>query len=675
MLLDGVTPDAFLSLVQTKLGTQYTEEQLDLIKSFGDKPTFCFADPGTGKTYTAVAGLLFAELYKQIPGDEIYAMSFTRLATGELAVRHKVACEKIGIRPNVNFSTLHKLCLNILSENYRLLGMMTWGNASSMRFSQAYQLVEESCMEWGLVLKPQQIKAAIRACSALNSALIFDEDNVRTKMAFKECNMQYKDFEKVRGLLYVQSILTESIDVSSIMLYTLMLMERFPEVSQKFKSKCKMMLVDEAQDLSLLHLRIISLLTDCPVFIGDMKQQIYAFNGACQEIVQAFMKQWPDTNTLKLTKSFRCKQTIADFATKIILPNGIGGEDFQGVSEGGTVLIHNSEMDGSGYNIAAIMDDLREDYITNLNKFTRDYLFLFRNNVSAIPIAEELYKRGLPFRVNKYTPAYDVPVIKEMVEILQLAESPASLENIHAIRYLIPEFRAYSDVRKNPLYQLCLKANCNIFEANYQYKDQDLSQRVMYLLMQLHEDIKNGAMVTDLFNRMWTLYDSMWVQPNEWKLEASKEYYLRSVNDVLHKPFAQFIQDEIKKQDVIKESTQYNRGVRCYTMHASKGLEADVVYIVDADDGILPNNKKLTKMIEKDCAMDAARALREERSLAYVACTRAKDELHIVFNNQLSPILVGAGCYKDFDEIYQYYKSQGDDVQAFLSFVENYANI
>ena len=138
------------------------------------------------------------------------------------------------------------------------------------------------------------------------------------------------------------------------------------------------------------------------------RSQIYAFNGACQEIVDAFFKLYPNATTTKLTQSFRCKNEIADFATKIILHNNIGGEDFTGNGEGGRVFVRSSDSAvDSDFSLKGICEKLKEDYVANNNKLSRDFLFLFRNNASAVPIVDELYKQGLPFRVNNYTPAYN----------------------------------------------------------------------------------------------------------------------------------------------------------------------------------------------------------------------------------------------------------------------------
>lgn len=676
MVLDGITQEGFISALEARLNTDYTDEQKELITNFGTGPVFCFASPGTGKTYTAIAGLLNAELFRQIPGDQIYAMSFTNMATGELATRHERACRKLSCSRTVKFSTLHKLCRDILSKNYRKLGMLNLNPVSKMSMAQSYTLVETTCQEWGWDISPKNIRAIIRASESLNSALVFDEDNVRTKMAFKECGVEFDVFDRIRGLLFTYSLLTESINVSDIMLYTLMLMEKYPEVSTEFKAQCKMMLIDEAQDLSLLHLRIISMLTDSPVFIGDMKQQIYAFNGACQEIIEAFFKLFPNAVTTKLTQSFRCKEEIAKFATKIILHNKIGGEDFKGVAPGGIVQLHQSSLnyDRSGYSLEKICEQIRNEFVTNGNKFTRDYLFLFRNNTSAIPIVEELFKQGLPFRVNNYQPAYEVPVIKEMCELLQLCESPYSTDNLGALRYLIPEFRAYYDIKKHPFYEICKKTGCSIFEVNYMFKDAGTGSDAMQLLTSVREALLAGSGVGTLFNMLWHMYDEQWVTPNKWKLEATVEYYTMSVQPLQDKPFAQFVQDEIKKQSIIKESNTHDRGVRCYTMHASKGLEANVVYIMDAESTLIPNVKKLGRMVQKKCEMDAARAVREERALCYVACTRAKDELHIVYNDKPSSMLLGENPYIEYDNFYDMYSVSGDDILAFKGFVRRYVD-
>lgn len=670
----NITQEAFITSLEAKLNANYTEEQKALVTRFGDGPTFCFADPGTGKTFTAIGGLLNAELFKGIPGENIYALSFTRLATTEMASRFTRACEKLRITKQVKFHTLHALCRMILSENYRLLGMQNFGTAAPLSMEQARRVIEGCLEEWGEELSVNKIKNVIRAITSLNAALIFDEDSVRSRMAFKECGVDYELFDKLRGNIFAYSLLTERVSVSDMLLYTVMLLQQHPEISVEFKKKCRLMLVDEAQDLSLLQLRVVNLLTDNPVFIGDMKQQIYAFNGACQEVVQEFHKLFPDALDMRLSKSFRCRNEIADYATEIIKANHVGGEDYKGIGDGGKVHVR-SGLYEDGLDIVALSESLHEEYVNNRNRFEREYLFLTRNNISLIPIMEELYKQGLPFRVNKFAPAYEVPVIKEMCEILNLCNDPTDYRSVDAMRYLIPEFKAYS-LADNPYYNICKKTGCSIFEVNYAFRNADVADTAMHVMIEIHEQLKKGATVGELFNLMWSVYYENYVRPNEWRFEASPEYYIASVNTLTRKPYNQFIQDEIKKKQVTEESERYQRGVRCYTMHASKGLEADCVYIIDANEGLIPNQSKLKRMIDKQCVLDAARAIREERSLCYVACTRAKEELYIIYTSENpAPLLMGANPYGMYDSVYESNTVHTDDIRAFTEFTERYVEI
>ena len=671
MTAKGIDQDSFLSYMKVELEAKYTDEQLELIKRFGDGPTFCFASPGTGKTFTAVGGLINAEVYKGIPGQNIYAMSFTRLATGELATRHQKACKKLRMQCNVNFQTLHSLCRTILKENYRLLGMHKFESSGELPFDTAYKIVETDLESSGIMLTPRQIKNAIKACRDLNAALIFDPDTVQSKMVFKQMEIDYPVFDKIRGTLFSYSVLTETISVSDLLLYTIMLLTRHPEVSAAFKQKCKMLLVDEAQDLSLLQLRVISLLTDNAVFIGDMKQQIYAFNGACQEVIQESHKLFPEMIDLKLTQSFRCKNEIADHATKIILPNKIGGEDYKGMGDGGTVEFVNGLFE-DGVDIHSLAEKLHHEFIANMNSLTKEYMFLDRTNVGLLPVIEELYQQHLPFRTNSYTMAYDIPVIKELCELLGLCTYPTDCRRATALRYLIPEFRGMG-LTDNPYYQIMKSHPQSFFEINYQFSNPQSGQEAIACLEQVTQMLNERRDLTDIFNTMWPLYNECWLKHNAWKLDAKPEYYLNAINPLLHKPYAKFLQDEQKKLEIIEENENHHRGIRCYTMHASKGLEADIVYIVDANDGLIPNARKLEQMVKMQCSMDAARAIREERALCYVACTRAREELYIVTTTRdVAPMLTGENTFQSYDLVYESYKATGDDIEAFNNFTERY---
>ena len=135
------------------------------------------------------------------------------------------------------------------------------------------------------------------------------------------------------------------------------------------------------------------------------------------------------------------------------------------------------------------------------------------------------------------------------------------------------------------------------------------------------------------------------------------------------KTFDKFVSDEREKDQLLKKYESLRVGVRCYTMHASKGLEADIVHILDADSGIIPNDKIMDRYLRRGCYEDAAKAIRNERSLVYVACTRARKELYVHYNGEMSKLFDPLDTsYDKLDLIYESQDNVYEDIAAFDEF-------
>lgn len=570
-----ISLDTFLNDLSARVGVQYTDEQRAFMRDF-TSPIISFSSPGTGKTKSAIGGLLTAELYHQVPGNQIYALSFTNMSTGELKVRHKQDCEKVGIKQTVNFQTLHSLCSSILKANYKLLGIGKLTVVDTISIEDQAGLLMDISKDKGISLHPWQIRPFINAVRSLNSSLVFDRSHVESKYAFKQCRMPYEDFTTLRKFLYLYTKMTDTLQVQDILIYTLELLLSHPEVSAEFKSRCRILLVDEFQDLSLLQLRVISLLSDTVIAIGDIKQQIYAFNGACQEIVGEFKRYFPNARELNLNKSFRCADAIVDYSKAIIHPNAMNEQDFIGTGKEGTVdVVPNLPL-------SAICDTIEQQYRENRNTFPRDVLFLFRNNYSATPIAEELFKRKVPFRVNKYQATNMIPVIREMCAVVELAANPQNLANLSALRYILPEQKDYKEYTKSPIYKVCAQEGCSIFEAPYNFRDAMAARNAMELLLSVKDMLSKQRPMREILNAIFPLFNEVYLTEREPYLEMPSTYYLNMARSVVqNKTYYAFIQDEMAKLQVIQDCNARRHGVRCYTFHASKGLEADDVYILD----------------------------------------------------------------------------------------------
>ena len=306
-----------LDIISAYIGSPLTEEQKEFACDFR-KDTISFSDPGTGKTHTLTAGLIMAQQYHKVPGDKINCMSFTNAATSEMAGRYEKLCRKCSVPPTVVFNTFHSLSNRIMRDAYPTMKILAKGNVK-----QDVEDMVQYLRNVGIEAEDDKkyVRKVINAINTLNSSLTFHPDNLITKHAFVELNMDINVFQSLRRTWFVRGITTNEIVQGDIPLYCLYALMRKPDIIQKWKGKYQIMVVDEFQDLSLLHLRILSYIAKTLIVIGDMKQQIYAFNGACKEIVREYRKLHPDARVCNLTQSFRCGQEIADFATRIIKPN------------------------------------------------------------------------------------------------------------------------------------------------------------------------------------------------------------------------------------------------------------------------------------------------------------------------------------------------------------------
>ena len=661
----NITADAFVTELEAKFNKTYTMEQREFIKDI-TKPVFLFASPGTGKTQSAVGALITAELLHEIPGDKIYALSFTNKATSELEVRHKLACEKLGIKQRVKIITLHKLCSQILSENYSKLDMLSYAVGESMSPEELHEYLLKNAEEHHISLREDNVKDLIRAINSLNATLTFDKDHVMCSSEFEKTGLDYESFTQLRRSLYNFNKLVGKVPVSSIQIYTLELLLKHPEVSSSIKERTRIMLVDEAQDLSLLQLGLVNSFTDCPVLIGDQKQQIYGFQGACPEIKREYFRMHPEAKELTLSQSFRCLNNIADYATPLIMKNNVGGAEFTGCGKGGIV------EEVYGLDTHSICTKIKEDYINNDRKFPNDVLFLYRNNYSAMPLIEELYKLEVPFRSYKYPGATKIPFVAELCQIVDFLRSPTTPGLDWCLRNLIPEFRGTTG--PTPLLRIANQLGCSPLEVNYDFKNEFVGARAMEALVTAEDLLRSGKPLTDIFNMLWPVLYDTWGREKEKYTDKPAKYYIELANPVLRgKTYDKFVRDELDKMKKLDEYEKLRHGVRCYTMHASKGLEADIVHILDADEGTLPNDKILDRTMKKGCFDDAAKSVRNERSLVYVACTRARKELYVHYNQGgvISPLFRPADTrYDKLDLLYENDLKVYDDIKEFTNFTE-----
>lgn len=650
-----------LDIISAYIGSPLTEEQKEFACDFR-KDTISFSDPGTGKTHTLTAGLIMAQQYHKVPGDKINCMSFTNAATSEMAGRYEKLCKKCSVPPTVVFNTFHSLSNRIMRDAYPTMRILAKGNVK-----QDVEDMVQYLRNVGIEAEDDKkyVRKVINAINTLNSSLTFHPDNLITKHAFVELNMDIDVFQSLRRTWFVRGITTNEIVQGDIPLYCLYALMRKPDIIQKWKGKYQIMVVDEFQDLSLLHLRILSYIAKTLIVIGDMKQQIYAFNGACKEIVREYRKLHPDARVCNLTQSFRCGQEIADFATRIIKPNYPDIVPFTGHKRGSKVEL----VQRRNLNWQEIVANIETDQRLHGHAGARNVMFLYRNNASAIPVIDEMYKRGIPFRCSKFSTIMSIPMFDSLSKLVNAAWQPTNEIFVDEALKLFPEFRNVPfGMNCGPTISM-RSANKSIFEISYRYKEQS-SRDILGAMMAARKAIEANKSAGNVYMQVMQVYEK-YIFPNEWwKLDNDKEFYFNLVAPICNsKPYPLMYNEEMDKEQKNKEAIMANMGVRCYTMHSAKGLEADDVYILDCDEGTFPNSKVMDRKIKDGCEIDVAVDIQSERNLLYVAITRAKDNVIISYSgSEPSKLLTDPDCekYHKFDLIYNAADNDFDDAAEFF---------
>lgn len=646
-----------LKLIDAMTDTVSTEEQMEFAADF-TTPVISFANPGTGKSHSLIKGLIMLQTYHKIPGKKINTMSFTKEATAELKARYDKMCKKCHMTPTVNFKTFHSICRDIVLSRYPNMKIK-----EGFDWDKDLNALAEYMKKRGLDAEDMYyVRKVAVAIDKLNNSLCYDPLNVIRQYSFKSLKMPIDIFQDLRSDMFIYRVIRQIIPQGSIPLYALYVLGTNKDIQSSYKQKYEVMIVDEFQDMTKLYLVILSMISSNLIAIGDLKQQIYGFNGACSEIVDEYMKTYPNARVLPLTQSFRCKNEIANFATRVYWPNDTSVVPFKGTGDGATIEIKQS----AELNLTDIIKEVKVEEDKEDRENAKSTMFLFRNNYSMTPIAEELYKQGVPFRSKKFMKVMDYPIFHELTDLALVAMEPSNESyQVNAVKWF-PEFRGYG-ISSNPYLEV-IKGK-DMFSINYKFREES-SWDFFNLMKEASVLIKRGSSAKAVFAKLLPLYDKYIIEGKWYRLDNDLDFYVNLVQTVISsKTFPKMVAEEYDKARKVEDAYNLNMGVKCYTMHSAKGLEADVVYMLDMDEGIIPSRKNYDKLIAAECDYEAAKMIREERNLLYVGLTRAKEKVVITYYDQLTELISKPqqNSYTHLDNVYASTKMNFNDVQTFLT--------
>ena len=638
-------PNAYYELasVASIMKKTLTNEQMDFASDFR-VPTLCFSDPGTGKTNTLIAGIyLLTSLYK-VPASEICCISYTNNAKNEIAARYHKLCEDAR-RPSlsrVKFCTFSSLTNAIRADGFP----MTSNCADTISSSDDFEYIKSVLAKNDVDVEnsPYLVHSVSKLINKLNAGMVYDPEHLENNIDFVQSGLTIEQVETIRKEMYMRCFYSLPMPQGDIPLYALSTLIRKPDVADTYKRKYRVIIVDEFQDMSQLNLEILRRVADTLIVVGDMKQLIYAYNGATDRVCDIFLNYYPNARVCNLTKSFRCAQEIADLARDVIAPNFPPENPYNGFTGINTPAIIKTQQ-ASSIN----WEDIAEEMKIADDHASKTFLILYRNNMAAIPLVEELYQRRVPFRT-EYKMIMQQPYYNTLFDLMEAAIHDDDIDKAKKALKHFPEF-AKQDIEYNPIIANMKHNKQKFFDAanivRYRF---DSSKVILQRMLQAKRKYDEHSTLSYIMGPVANAYEQFIYKSELYMLSEPLDYYKSLVMPYCNKTYDMFVAEEYDKLRHINECEKAGMGALLCTMHSAKGLEADAVYLLHIDEGLFPNKKVLNRTLEKGLIHSACEAIRQERNLLYTAITRAKTELHIVYDSELSE-LISSPRYNQYTRI------------------------
>ena len=592
--------------------SSFTKSQSEAIRH-QDGPLLVLAGPGSGKTTVVTKRVQYLVQDCHISHSSILVITFTKAAATEMKERFLRLMEQSEEKPqgygNVLFGTFHAVFFNILKLSYGFTA------ANILREETRYQYMKEIVDRLKLEIDDENEFIS----GVLGEISLIKNERISLEHYFSK-NCAEDIFRKIFASYEQRKRNARLIDFDDMLSYTWELLTKRPDILEAWQKKFRYILVDEFQDINRLQYDILRLLAQPEnnlFIVGDDDQSIYRFRGAKPEIMLNFQKDFPTAGRVLLNDNFRSTRQIVNAAGRVIRKNQSRFAK-EITARGG---------EGPGVRILAFEDQQQEclyllkemqEYKKNGGAW-QQMAVLYRTNTQPRLLIQKFMEFNVPFRVRDQVPnLFEHWIAKNLFCYIRLACGSKLRKD------LLPVLNR----PKRYMNRECLNDEiiCWEYMMDY-YKDKpyvcDKIERLQYDLKMLG---RMGPFAAINYIRHVMGYEEYLKEYAEFR-RMNAEDLMEVLNELQESARAYKTYDEwfaymerYKKEmdEMRKRQQEVKEGVHLATMHSSKGLEYDKVFILDAAEGITPYKKAV---------LDAD--LEEERRMFYVAMTRAKKELTI----------------------------------------------
>ena len=605
-------------------------------------PLLVVAGAGSGKTRVLTRRIAYLMSRRNVAPYQILAITFTNKAAGEMKER---VADLVGpIAKSMWVSTFHSACVRILRQEATRLG---YSNSFSIYDSaDSQRLITIVAKELNLDPKRYPARQFQSMISNAKNELLGPQDYL---------NAASNQFEQVVADVYAvyqqRLIRANAMDFDDLILKTVEVLQRYPEAKARFRSRFRHVLVDEYQDTNHAQYILVKELVGTELegqppaelcVVGDADQSIYGFRGATIRNIMQFELDYPNAQTVLLEQNYRSTQNILNAANAVITKNESRKEKNLWSDAGSgaplTGYVAESEHDEANFIADEIRSLQREGVST-----PGDTAIFYRTNAQSRVFEEVFMRNALPYKVVGGLRFYERREVKDLLAYLRVL---ANVEDEISLRRIInvPK-RGIGDTSLDYVNEFARNNNISFWQGLLRSNEigsvparaalaiSEFTSMVSALAVLVEAKTKPSVIVEAALEQsglLKELADSTDPQ-DEVRVENLKELVAVSM-EYEERPFEELGEDEeislagflekvslVADADEIPEGEDHGGVVTMMTLHTAKGLEFPTVFLTGMEDGIFPHSRTLG---EKD-------EIEEERRLAYVGLTRARQRLYI----------------------------------------------
>lgn len=616
----------FIKNLIEKHNIHLNEQQQKAVINIGG-PILLLAVPGGGKTTVIVSRCANMVINHKINPENILTLTFSKASALDMKYRfQKVFGNEV--EGELHFSTIHSFCYNVLRTYTQKMRMAfpTIIEDEKAPITKSQLLRQLHQKHNGSFLSDDKLEELSNAICYIKNMMITDEEIVNYKIDIKNFCEIFKNYEAFKHQ-------NNYIDFDDMLTKILYLFNKNEDLINTYRSKYTYINVDESQDTSYLQHQIIKCLAN-PInnifMVGDEDQSIYTFRAAFPKALLDFEKTYSGAQVYLMENNYRSTKSIVAAANMFIKQN----------NERYDKNMFSEKDEGTPVKYTCLQDKNDQyGYIVSIFEKEQDYsetAVLYRNNISAIPLADALHRNNIPFYLREAkTHFFRHWVTVDIISFMELSFNPTNTEAFRQIYY---KMNAYLSKAIAEYAISNAKPDTNLFNILLEYPD--INEKLNNRLLEIKQNISKisklkapeaiefivGVLGYGEYLKKQSGGGSD-VIDNLLQIISGLKYIAAKIGSI------QDFKNRLEQLQQIMDSSKFNKGknaITLSTIHSSKGLEFDKVFIIDLFDGQFPSTNSISEFKTGDKTL-----MEEEVRLFYVGATRAREHLELMAANTL----------------------------------------